>query len=171
MTESDAEARLVANRKTEKSKTRKLPPPLEVCQSGVHGRGVYATGPIRKGKRIMEYTGTVVAWESATPQADGPHTFLFGLTNGKDVIDPEIGGNESRWVNHSCEPNCEAIEEGDRVFIYAMRALRPGEELFYDYGLEVDEPRTRELEREYECRCGSPKCRGTMLGPVSPETA
>jgi SET domain-containing protein len=139
---------------------------LEVRQSTVHGRGVYTLGPIKKGARIIEYKGTQVPWESATPQADGPHTFLFGLTNGRDVIDPEVGGNEARWINHSCAPNCEAIEEGDRVFIYAMRSLLPGEELFYDYGLEVDEPRTKKLEREYQCRCGSPTCRGTLLAAL-----
>jgi uncharacterized protein len=143
---------------------RKLPP-LEVRDSNVHGRGVYAAAPIRKGKRILEYKGVRVPWEQASAQADGPHTFLFGLTNGKDVIDPVVGGNEARWINHSCEPNCEAIEEGNRIFIYAMRALRPGEELFYDYGLEVDEPRTKKLEKEYACRCGSSRCRGTLLGP------
>ena len=151
-------------RKTRNARARKLPASLEVRQSTVHGRGVYATDAIAKGKRIIEYTGQIVSWRQATPQADGPHTFLFGLTNGKDVIDPEIGGNEARWINHSCEPNCEAIEEGNRVFIYALRPLQSGEELFYDYGLEVDEPRTKKLEREYECRCGSSKCRGTLLG-------
>jgi SET domain-containing protein len=146
-----------------RKKAARPPTPLEVRQSTVHGRGVYAAGPIRKGTRVIEYKGTRVRWEKATPQADGPHTFLFGLTNGRDVIDPEIGGNEARWINHSCAPNCEAIEEGNRVFIYALRALAAGEELFYDYGLEVDEPRTKKLEREYECRCGSPDCRGTLL--------
>lgn len=141
-------------------------PPLEVRQSSIHGRGVYATEPIRKGKRIIEYKGKVVPWELASEQADGPHTFLFGLTNGKDVIDPDFGGNDARWINHSCKPNCEAIEEGKRVFIYALRSILPGEELFYDYGLEVDQPRTRKLEQEYGCRCGSRRCRGTMLAPA-----
>jgi SET domain-containing protein len=153
-------------RKAARRKKARPPIALEVRESAVHGRGVYVTGPIRKGARIIEYKGTRVPWNEASPQADGPHTFLFGLTNGRDVIDPEIGGNEARWINHSCEPNCEAIEEGNRVFIYALRALAPGEELFYDYGLEVDEPRTRKLEREYECRCGSPGCRGTLLAAV-----
>jgi len=89
---------------------------------------------------------------------------LFGLTNGKDVIDPEIGGNEARWINHCCEPNCEAIEEDDRIFIYAMRNIEPGEELFYDYSLEIDEPITKDAKKQYECFCGNDKCRGTMLG-------
>jgi SET domain-containing protein len=137
---------------------------LEVRKSTVHGTGVYAKQPIKKGRRIIEYTGRIVAWKEATEQEDGPHTFLFGLTNGRDVIDPDVGGNEARWINHSCDPNCEAIEEGNRVFIYALKSLMPGDELFYDYGLEVDQPRTPKLEKEYRCFCGTVRCRGTLLG-------
>jgi SET domain-containing protein len=84
------------------------------------------------------------------------------------VIDPAVGGNEAQWINHSCDPNCEAIENSrDRVFIYALRNIKPGEELFYDYRLEVDAPRTRQLVEENRCTCGSSKCRGTMLDPKS----
>jgi SET domain-containing protein len=138
---------------------------LEVRKSGVHGRGVYATKPISKGDRIIEYTGKRVLWESVPDDPDDPHTFLFGLDNGTEVIDPKTGGNEARWINHSCDPNCEAIEEDERVFIYALRNLRPGEELFYDYALQVDEPVTSEAEQESRCHCGSSNCRGTMLEP------
>jgi SET domain-containing protein len=137
---------------------------LDVRKSGVHGTGVYAKQPVKKGRRIIEYTGRIVPWKKATEQEDGPHTFLFGLTNGRDVIDPDVGGNEARWINHSCEPNCEAIEEGNRVFIYALKPLQAGDELFYDYGLEVDQPRTPQLEEEYRCFCGAVRCRGTLLG-------
>jgi hypothetical protein len=89
------------------------------------------------------------------------------------VIDPAVDGNDARWINHSCDPNCEAIEEGNRVFIYALRTVRPGEELFYDYRLEVDEPRTSKLEEEYKCHCGSTACRGTLLArkKTSPASA
>jgi len=140
---------------------------IEVRESRVHGRGVYATKPIRKGTRIIEYTGKRVLWESAPDNPGDPHTFLFGLDNGTEVIDPAIGGNEARWINHSCEPNCEAIEEEDeRIFIYALRNLQPGEELFYDYALQVDGPITREVIEESRCFCGSPRCRGTMLEQV-----
>ena len=98
---------------------------------------------------------------------DDPRTFLFGLENGKDVIDPAIGGNESRWINHSSDPNCEAIEDDDeRIFIEALRDLRPGEELFYDYQLEVDEPITPEVKEESRCNCGAANCRVTK--PISP---
>jgi SET domain-containing protein len=137
---------------------------VEVRASGVHGRGVYAMQPIAKGTRIIEYTGTRVPWDSVPDNSEDPRTFLFGLENGKDVIDPEFGGNEARWINHSCDPNCEAIEEDDeRVFIDALRDLQPGEELFYDYQLEVDEPVTAEVKEESRCDCGASNCRGHML--------
>lgn len=138
-------------------------PLVEVRSSPVHGRGVYATQPIRKGTAIIEYTGERVAWEDAPNDQESSHTFNFGLTNGL-VINPAVGGNDSRWINHSCDPNCEAIEdEEDRVYIHALRNIAPGEELFYDYGLEIDEPVTEEQKKEHECLCRSKKCRGTLL--------
>jgi len=137
---------------------------LEVRASRVHGLGVFATKSIRKGRRIIEYTGKRILWNDVPDDLDDPHTFLFGLDDGVHVIDPAIGGNEARWINHSCQPNCEAIEEEDeRVFIYALRDLRPGEELFYDYALEMDEPVTEQLKKDCECFCGVPECRRTML--------
>jgi SET domain-containing protein len=139
-------------------------PPIKVRRSRIHGRGVFATAPIRKGAKIIEYTGKRVLWRSVPDESDGAHTFLFGLANGKDVIDPAVGGNDARWINHSCDPNCEAIEDTrDRVFIYALRNIKPGEELFYDYQLEIDEPVTAKTKRESACSCGSANCRGTML--------
>ena len=107
-----------------------------------------------------------MSWASVPDDAEDGHTFLFGINNGADVIDAGVGGNEARWINHSCEPNCEAIESaGGRVFIYALRYICPGEELFYDYQLEVDYPITDEARTESRCGCGAPNCRGTMLSP------
>jgi SET domain-containing protein len=128
----------------------------------VHGRGVYATRFIPKGTRVIEYTGQRVPWQATADDEKDPHTFIFGLENG-EVIDPTIGGNEARWINHCCDPNCEAIEEDDRIFIYAKRNIERGEELFYDYALEIDEPVTEQLRSTFACHCGSPNCRGTML--------
>jgi SET domain-containing protein len=137
---------------------------LKVRKSLVHGRGVFATKAIRKGARIIEYTGRRVSWESIPAESDELRTYYFGLDNGKDVIDPAVGGNEARWINHSCDPNCEAIEdEKGRVFIHALRDLHPGEELFYDYCLAVDVVRTKEIEEEAKCFCATSRCRGTML--------
>ena len=79
---------------------------LEVRPSKVHGLGVYATRLIAKETCLIEYTGKRVLWKDVPEVIDGQHTFLFGLDDGIHVIDPEVGGNEARWINHSCEPNC-----------------------------------------------------------------
>ncbi len=143
---------------------------IQVRRSGVHGKGVFAVQPIAKGEVIIEYTGERIDWPEALRRhphdPDDPHhTFYFSV--GEDhVLDALHGGNASRWINHSCDPNCVADEdENGRVFIKARRKIRPGDELFYDYGLVIDEPYTRKLKKQYECRCGAEKCRGTMLAP------
>jgi SET domain-containing protein len=143
---------------------------IQVRKSGVHGKGVFALRPIAAGERIIEYTGEIITWPEALRRhphdpADPNHTFYFSLDDGGHVIDAKVGGNASRWINHACEPNCQADEEEGRVYIQALRDLSPGEELFYDYGLVIDERYTPKLKKEYECRCGSPKCRKTMLSP------
>jgi hypothetical protein len=145
-----------------KSKTRNRAVRIEVRESAVHGRGAYATHFIRKGTRIIEYTGQRVSWEDAPDDENDPHTFNFGLENG-EVINPDVGGNDARWINHCCDPNCEAIEEDNCIFIYAMCDIEPGEELFYDYAMEIDEPITEESKRKFACHCGAANCRGTML--------
>lgn len=146
---------------------RSRPDLLDVRASGIHGRGVFARRLIHRGDCVIEYTGEHVPWASVADEVDDPRTYFFGIKDGSIVINPERGGNEARWINHSCEPNCEAIEEEDgRVFIYATREIRTGEEICYDYQLEVDEPRTRALEEESPCHCGAAKCRGTLLASV-----
>ena len=143
---------------------------IQVRRSGVHGRGVFALRPIAKGETVIEYTGEVITWKEALRRhphdpTDPNHTFYFHIDDGR-VIDAKVGGNAARWINHSCAPNCEADETDDgRVFIKALRRIRPDEELFYDYGLVIDEPYTPKLKKQFECRCGSARCRGTMLAP------
>jgi SET domain-containing protein len=144
---------------------------IEVRNSGVHGRGVYAARAIKAGEKIIEYKGERISWKEADRRPasdpnDPHHTFLFALDDGKHVIDAAVGGNSARWINHSCDPNCETEETDDgRVFIQAMRDIRRGEELFYDYGLILDERLTPTLKKEYTCHCGARDCRGTMLAP------
>ena len=142
---------------------------IQVRTSGVHGRGVYAVAPIAAGEVLIEYTGERISWDEAMERhphdpSQPNHTFYFHVDTG-DVIDALHGGNSSRWINHSCEPNCEADEVEGRVFIKALQDLSPGEELFYDYGLVIDERYTPKLKKEFACYCGSPLCRGTMLAP------
>ena len=141
----------------------------QVRRSGVHGRGVFAMRAVAAGESILEYTGEVISWEEALRRhphdPDHPtHTFYFHIDDSH-VIDGKHGGNSARWINHSCDPNCDCEIVGKRVFIRALRDLRPGEELFFDYRLTIDGRRTRRLEREYACHCGSTNCRGTMLAP------
>jgi SET domain-containing protein len=142
---------------------------IEVRESAIHGRGVFARTRIRKGARIIEYTGRRLPWKEAQklPSADpkDPNYTVFFEVDGGHVIDASVGGNEARWINHSCDPNCETCEEDGRVFVYARRGLQLGEELFYDYKMVPAERRSRKVEREFACFCGTSKCRGTMLAP------
>jgi SET domain-containing protein len=152
------------------SATKAVPPPShEVRQSPVHGNGVFALRPIAAGERIIEYRGERISWDAATQRAEargGPvnHTFYFSLADG-NVIDGGKRGNDARWINHACEPNCEAYEDEGRVYIHALRDIDEGEELNYNYALIYDERHTPALKRLFACRCGAPSCSGTMLAP------
>ena len=138
-----------------------------VRRSPVHGRGVFAVARISAGETILEYKGKLISWAAAQRRyersaAEDGHTFFFDLDDGR-VIDGAQGGNSARWVNHSCEPNCEAEQRGSRVFFQALRDIEPGEELFIDYRLFVEGRKTLALKKLYACRCGAARCRGTML--------
>lgn len=142
---------------------------IQVRSSGVHGKGVYALVSIPKGDVVIEYKGEVISWDEALRRhphdpSDPDHTFYFHVDEAR-TIDGKVGGNMARWINHGCQPNCEADDVGGRIFIKALRTLKPGEELFYDYGLVIDERYTAKLKKQFECRCGKPQCRGTMLAP------
>jgi SET domain-containing protein len=128
---------------------------------------VYAVAPIRKGARILEYLGERISHAEADLRYerkadDDGHTFLF-IASNRTVIDAGVNGNDARFINHSCNPNCETVIEGSRVYIDAIRNIKAGEELGYDYQLtweSTDDPAELAL---YACRCGAKKCRGTML--------
>ena len=142
---------------------------IQVRKSGVHGKGVFVLRPIAAGERIIEYVGQRITWPEAMRRhphnpLDPNHTFYFHIDDDH-VIDANVAGNASRWINHACAPNCQADEIDGRVFVSALRELAPGDELFYDYGLVIDERYTAKLKKEYACRCGSRPCRGTLLAP------
>ncbi len=142
---------------------------IQTRLSGVHGKGVYALQDMAEGETLIEYVGEVINWKEALRRhphdpTDPNHTFYFHIDEDH-VIDAKHGGNSSRWINHSCKPNCEADEEGGRVFIKALRNILAGEELFYDYGLIIDAKYTKKLLAEYPCWCGAKSCRGTLLAP------
>lgn len=149
----------------------KKTPPMwhKVQRSDLHGTGVFAACDIPADTVIFEYFGARISPEEADelPSADPDdpyHTFFFSLSSG-EIIDGGQNGNDARWINHSCEPNCEAQEDedGERVYIVALGDISKGEELLYDYGLVIDEELTDTLKQQYQCLCGAPSCRGTML--------
>ena len=152
-----------------------MPPAREkksyrVRRSSILGRGVFAAAEIPKGAQIVEYKGKRASWDEALARPDSDpddpaHTFLFELEDGR-VIDARVRGNAARWINHSCAPNCVTHEDdAGRVFVAAKRRIALGEELTYDYRLSVEGRLTRAERAQYACRCGSPRCRGSLLLP------
>ena len=142
---------------------------IQVRRSAIHGKGVYALRDIAQGETIIEYVGEVISWAQA--QARHPHdphqpnhTFYFHI-DAERVIDARTRGNSSRWINHSCDGNCQAVQRQGRIFITALRDIAAGEELHYDYGLIVDGRLTQKLKAEYPCWCRAQACRGTLLAP------
>jgi hypothetical protein len=145
---------------------RKSGPRFIRRRSSIHGFGIFALRYIPAGVRLIEYKGALInsaQAEGRYPEVDTPpHTFLFDA--GEDLyIDAGIGGNSARWINHSCEPNCETAQEERRVFIETIRPIRPGEEISYDYLITLDGPHDAAAKKQWVCRCGAKNCRGTML--------
>jgi uncharacterized protein len=141
-----------------------------VRRSKIQGRGVFARRAFAAGERIIEYTGRLITNDAAEAQCDDEamrrhHTFLFGVDD-QYTVDGAHGGNEARYINHSCEPNCESVVEKRRVFIHALRSIEAGEEIVYDYWYTTDESYSLvDLQRIYPCRCRAPTCRGTLARP------
>ena len=153
-----------------------MPSKIVARRSAIHGTGVFATAPIAKGERIIEYRGERRTHEDVDAgdegSAESGHTFLFTL-NDDYVIDGARRGNVAKWINHSCSPNCDSIIEEaegddrtkDRVFIEAKKAIKAGEELTYNYGITLGEPHTARMKKIWGCLCGKKNCTGTMLQP------
>lgn len=151
-------------------------PRFSVRRSPIHGNGVFARVDIPAGVELLEYRGRRVTHAAANRRyagtSDDGHTFLFTL-NERYLIDANFDGNAARWINHGCDPNCEAVIHGsrdsdlrkERVVIETVRAIRAGEELTYDYGIVLEQRQTARMKRIWSCRCGAPNCTGTMLKP------
>ena len=138
-----------------------------VRESPIHGRGVFAATKIKKGTPIIEYKGKHISSDEADQLASddesGHHfTVLFSIDDDT-VIDASQKGNDARFINHACDPNCEAVQYGRRVFIEAIKDIPEGAELTYDYHLQVEKPHTKKKLAQYVCHCGSKKCRGTQV--------
>src|SRR5690606_18843863 len=142
-------------------------PLIETRRSRIHGLGVYAIAPIKKGTRIIEYLGERISHAEADRRYarkanDDGHTFLF-IASSRTVIDASVNGNDARFINHSCDPNCEAVIERGRVYIEAIRGIEAAEERGYDSQLSWERSDDAEALALYACRCGAKSCRGTLL--------
>lgn len=148
-----------------------MPPPsaapFEIRASPRHGAGAFAVRRIPSGTRLIEYAGARITPEQAHSRypdvlGESHHTYLFAIDDDV-VIDASVGGNEARFINHSCDPNCDAVIADGRIWIETIRDVAPGEELAYDYAFVLPERHTPAAKRRYPCNCGSSNCRGTIL--------
>ena len=141
--------------------------PFEIRTSPIQGLGAFATRRIPAGVRLIEYAG-----ERLTPdQADARypdvlgerhHTYLFAIDDDV-VIDAAVDGNDARFINHSCDPNCDAVIDDARIWIETIRDIETGEELAYDYAYVLEERHSPAAKRRFPCHCGAVNCRGTIL--------
>jgi len=153
-----------------------MPRSIAVRRSAIHGNGVFAATDLPAGRMLLQYRGRLLSHAQADARYDGTvdtgHTFLFTL-NDDYVIDANFDGNAARWINHSCNPNCQAVtvehpgedRARDRVMIETLRPIAAGEELTYDYGIQLEVRHTERMKRIWACRCGAAECSGTMLKP------
>jgi uncharacterized protein len=141
--------------------------PFEIRSSPIQGKGAFATQPIAAGTRLIEYAGEHLTPEQADARYPDDavarhHTFLFAIDDDI-VIDAAVDGNEARFINHSCAPNCDAVIDDGRIWIETIRDVEPGEELAYDYAYILAERHSPAAKRRYPCNCGAVTCRGTIL--------
>ena len=140
---------------------------FEIRDSPIEGLGAFATWPIPAATRLIEYTGeklTPAEADARYPDDDSErhHTYLFAIDNDL-VIDAAVGGNAARFINHSCDPNCDAVIEESRIWIETIRNVEPGEELAYDYAYILEERHSPAAKRKFPCNCAAANCRGTIL--------
>ena len=147
---------------------------IQVRRSPIHGNGIFALVDLAAETRVIEYEGLRLTHRQADARyagnAETGHTFLFTL-NERYVSDGNQGGTAARWINHSCEPNCQAFliehpgkdRRKDRVVIETKRAIKAGEEFNYNYAITLEERHTPRLKKLWACRCGAPSCTGTLL--------
>jgi SET domain-containing protein len=131
---------------------------LQISKSKIHGAGAYAQRDIPAGTYIIEYVGPRIDKEEAARQCEAGNTYVFTVDDTWD-INGNVVWNPARFINHSCEPNCEAEldEEKGEVWIKALRGIKVGEELTYNYGYGI------ENFEEHPCQCGASECVGYMI--------
>ena len=127
-----------------------------VRQSDIHGTGAFARRDLAKASQVIEYVGEIISKGESAQRIDADNEFIFTLDDEHD-LDGKVPWNPARFINHSCTPNCEAEVDGHHVWIIALRDIKAGEELSFNYGYDLVD------YREHPCRCGTPDCVGFMV--------
>ncbi len=154
-------------RRIEKLTKRGKSKSVEVRGSEIHGRGVYCIKPIKAEQYFIEYVGNRIgknegekrAWDQFEKheKTGAAAVYIFNLTKKWD-LDGDVEWNPARLINHSCDPNSEAIQDGKRIHLQALRDIGVDEEITFDYGFDI------ECYEDHPCRCGSGKCVGYIVG-------
>jgi len=129
---------------------------LCIAASPIHGQGGFTTRFVPKGERVIEYAGERITKAESLRRCEAQNWFIFSLDEEFD-LDGNVEWNPARFLNHSCAPNCEAVCEEGRIWIVALRDIRPGEEITFNYGYDLDD------YKEHPCQCGAPECAGYIL--------
>lgn len=133
---------------------------IYAAPSPIAGVGCFAARDFTKGETVGDYTGEIITEVEANKRYDERDmTYLFDLEDGR-FIDGDTDPNPVKYINHSCNVNCESDQKGDRIWIYTLRTIKQGEEFTYDYNLVVD----KDDDEPYNCHCRARHCRGTMKG-------
>ena len=132
----------------------------KVKKSSIDNKGLYASKDIKDRTKIIEYKGKILTKEQVeeNPKFDNEKAIYLFNINKKYDLDGDFKYNTARLINHSCDPNCEVFGTGLKVLVYAIRDIKAGEELTYDYGFAFDED-----YKDFPCRCGSKKCVGYII--------
>lgn len=141
---------------------------IEIRGDGIHGKSLFLKEDVKKGDKIIEYVGEKITKKEAERRIDiidqqvkstgkPSEYYIFELNKTHD-IDGDVDYNPAKYINHSCEPNCEIEVKGGRIWIIALRDLKKGEELSYDYAWDIDDD-----YEERPCHCGSKHCVGYIL--------
>jgi SET domain-containing protein len=131
-------------------------PLVEIRNSSIHGTGAFARQDLAAGERVIEYVGEKISKEEANCRCEADNRYIFYLDEQFD-IDGSVAWNPARFLNHSCAPNCEAVNEDDGIWIVAVRDIKVGDELTFNYGYDLD------AYRDYPCRCGAVDCLGFIV--------
>lgn len=146
---------------------------IKVEKSGIHATGVFAAQDIPKGKVVIEYIGEKITKDESNRRLEASLEELPGSCGEGAVyivdldeeydLDGDVPDNPAKYINHSCDPNCEMEIRDGRVFFRSLRDIKTGEELSFNYGYGIEDSETEEDLEDFKCNCGSPKCVGYMI--------